>query len=152
MARDTNIAVQMPPEESGVIHRDHLIRVINHHEEKIVGRWNGKNYTFLPKKPLDIPLAAASHIFAFGVTEERLIFSAYNNLGILHRLGTFDACHEWMKKVQFDEPPPLVEMSATDPRARRARKATRAAPPANGGGELGEGSTSPDDPEGGAQL
>lgn len=149
MARDTNIALEKPREED-VIHRDHLIRVTNTYDETIRGRWNGRDFVFKKGVPVDMPIAAAEHIWGFGQEDDER-FRAFNNTGLLHKRGSFDACVEWMKGVKFEEPPPLVEMAADDPRRsklRRAKKSTDAHPSVNGGGEEGEpgNSGSPTDP------
>jgi hypothetical protein len=155
MARETNILVPAPDPEQ-VIHRDHLIRVTNTYDETIKGRWNGRDFVFKKDVPVDMPIAAAEHIWGFGIDDPAMRVRSFNNTGILHKRGTYDACVEWMKGIRFAEPPPLVEMSEGDPRRKitrgRLKKVAAANPSVNGDGEAGGlGDTgSPDDPDEGA--
>lgn len=158
MARDTNIALQAPLEEPQVIHRDHLVRVTNTHQEPLKGRWNGRDFIFRTGVPVDMPVAAALHIFGFGTDDVSEKTRAFNNTGILHKCGSYDRAMEFLQGIKFDEVPPLVEMTDSDPRRRlprsRRSKTTDAHPSVNGGGEAGEpGDTgSPTDPESGEDL
>ena len=148
MGRETNIALQEP--DPVVIHRDHLVRVTNNHDETIKGRWNGRDFIFKTGVALDIPVAAAQHIFGFGTEDHDMKMRAFNGTGIMAKCGTFERSIEFMHKVKFAEPPALVEMSETDPRRNvgrkpRAVKSTDAHPSVNGAGETG-GKASADSP------
>ena len=140
MGRESTIAVQ---EEPVVIHRDHLVRVTNNHDEPVKGRWNGRDYLFKTGVYVDLPLAAAAHIFGFGTDDPDAKMRAFNGTGIMAKCGTFERCTEFMQKIKFAEPPPLVEVGETDPRRARGRpravaKSTDAHPSVNGAGETGE--------------
>jgi hypothetical protein len=57
-----------------------MIRVINNNREACRGRYDGKDYIFLPGKAVDVPHDAAAHIFGLG---KETINKAEN----LNRLG-----------------------------------------------------------------
>jgi hypothetical protein len=44
--------------------------VINKGTEKVVGGWDGKKHEFLPRKPVEVPLALAQHYFAYGLSDK----------------------------------------------------------------------------------
>jgi hypothetical protein len=144
--------------EEAVVYRDHLIRVTNNHDdpewEVVKGRFAGRDYKFKKGMPLDIPVAAAEHIFGFGKDEEFRMRVSFNGLGIQHRLGSYERCQEWIKKISFSDPPALVELAPDDPRGKR-RKSTVAHPSVTGGGKADAGgdlSASDDPNEGGDDI
>jgi hypothetical protein len=137
--------IRVEDEPQDVIRQDHLVRVTNGLNFLIKGRFDGKDYVWKPGVHLDIPIAAAEHIFGFGKKESEKMRSL-NNLGFLSKFGTYEDAMEQMKSVKFAEPPALVELAPEDPRAKRAPKARKAAAalPLQGGGEAeGESSRSP---------
>jgi hypothetical protein len=56
------------------------IKVINHNDFPLYGRYNGETYEFLPEKPTFLSGDAARHIFGFGVEDKT---QALNMLGLL---------------------------------------------------------------------
>jgi hypothetical protein len=145
--------IRLPADlDQPVYHRDHMVRVTLDKDEKeqLVGRYNGKDYVFKPGKYVDIPIDAARHIFALGVKSQRLRAGSFNNLGLLARLGSFEKCEEFFKKFRFDEPPPLIELAADDPRLKRARRSAKKTSAASssvvGSGEAGGSERPPAEP------
>jgi hypothetical protein len=57
-----------------------MIKVINHNEETIRGRFDGEDFEFPPGKAVNIPLDAAKHIFGLGEEDKS---QALNMLGWL---------------------------------------------------------------------
>jgi len=75
-----------------------MIRVVNRHGETLYGRYDGKDYTFPSKKPVDIPKVAAAHIFGLGVEDKT---SALNRLGFLYPHIKYEDALKKLEKIQF---------------------------------------------------
>jgi hypothetical protein len=89
-----------------MIERPNHVRVTNTNKTKIVGRFDGEDYEFLPNKPNDIPVAVAAHIFDFGREDKT---RALNRLGWMQTSDQLEAAMEKLNAVRFTEAPPLVE-------------------------------------------
>lgn len=103
--------------ERDIIERPDYIRVVNNNKFKIVGRFNGEDYEFLPGKPLDIPLVVAGHIFDFGKDDKS---RALNRLGWMQSSDQKEDAMAKLNKVRFTEAPPLIEadiVEASEPSA-----------------------------------
>lgn len=57
-----------------------MIKVINHNEETLRGRFDGEDFEFPPGKAVQMPLEAAKHIFGLGAEDKS---QALNMLGWL---------------------------------------------------------------------
>jgi hypothetical protein len=44
--------------------------VTNKGNEKTIGGWDGKKYEFLPRKPVEVPVALAQHYFGLGLLDK----------------------------------------------------------------------------------
>lgn len=122
-----------------MIERPNFVRVVNGNKEKIVGRFDGEDFEFLPGKPLDIPLVVAAHVFNFGREDKS---QALNRLGWLRTSDDMEKAMAKLNKISFTESPPLVEAEMPDPEddptAERMPLSHATAPPvspeASGGG------------------
>lgn len=76
------------------------IRVINDHPHVIRGRYDGKDYVFVPGKGEDIPPDAAAHIFGLGSDDKA---GALNRLGQLPPAGDVGKALEFFDKIRFLE-------------------------------------------------
>lgn len=108
------------------------IRVLNGSEERIKGRFAGKDYILPPKGSLDLSPDAAAHIFGFGEEDKT---NALSHLGWLlpttryeDALAKLDQLTFVEGRLEFDEP----EESSVPKRTRAAR------PHGNAGGEAEE--------------
>jgi hypothetical protein len=54
------------------------VKVINHNDEKLRGRFDGEDFVFPPEVPVCLPLEAAKHIFGLGNEDKA---QALNALG-----------------------------------------------------------------------
>jgi hypothetical protein len=91
------------------------VQVTNHNPFDLKGRYAAKNYVFASERPIEIPEAAAVHIFALGIEEKA---GAYNRLGLL-RPGTKDTMEsaaEAISRVEFQEARTIFD----EPRFRKA--------------------------------
>lgn len=123
-----------------------MIRVINDHPHSIHGRYNGKDYVFLPGKGEDIPPEAAAHIFGFG-TDDKL--GALNRLGQLPPAGNVAQALGFLDKIRFLEGKVVFEddessdeiaqlRAAPGPMAKESGETT--APTVRSSGEMEAGS------------
>jgi len=80
------------------------IRVTNNLDKKVVGRYDGKDYLFMPGKPTMLTLEAAQHIFGLGEEDKA---PALNKLGFLipgkEGCDTLEAALEKLDKFTFDQ-------------------------------------------------
>lgn len=112
-----------------MIERPNFVRVVNTGKAKVVGRFSGQDYEFLPNKPNDIDVMAARHIFGFG--EENKV-SALNRLGWLTSSDGLEKALARLQAIVFTEAPPLVEadmMEDEDPSVANRLPGTTTAPP-----------------------
>lgn len=97
-------------------------------ESTVRGRYDGIDYLFKAKTPLDVPEEVAKHVFGFGLKDKS---QALARLGWAKTSEDFEAGLRKLARVQFDEPPEMVEA----PRKPRAKKGTGDARPlVNAGG------------------
>jgi hypothetical protein len=91
------------------------VRVMNGTDEAITGRYAGKDYTFKPGVPLDVPEVVAHHVFGFGADDKMpaMLRTGLKNL-------------EALKKIRFTDPPELIE---APPKQRGRPKKAAALPP-----------------------
>jgi hypothetical protein len=136
-----------------MIERPNFVRVTNGNKEKIVGRFGGEDFEFLPGKPVDIPIVVASHIFDFGRPDK---VRALNRLGWLQSSEHMEKAMARLNKVSFTESPPLIEAEMPDPEDDSAsdllpnsdRTAPPVSPEASGGGSPGHRLALPKPPRG----
>ena len=95
-----------------MIERPNFVRVINTNKDKVVGRFDGDDYEFLPNTPVDIPLIVAVHVFGFGREDKT---AALNRLGWLMSSEHLDKAMAKLQKIKFSEAPPLVEAQMPEP-------------------------------------
>lgn len=86
--------------------------VINKTNDILIDGWDGKKYEFLPRKPVEVPLIVAQHVFGYGLA---------NKMEALVRLG-------WIKTAN-DKPESLArleqfEISQTRPQGHRETSPT----------------------------
>jgi len=74
--------------------------------EKIVGRYDGEDFEFLPGIPNSISALAAAHIFGFGKDDKT---PALARLGWATSSDQNAQALERLRAVRFAEAPPLVE-------------------------------------------
>jgi hypothetical protein len=128
------------------------VKVINHNEETLRGRFDGEDYAFVPEKPTYLSLDAAKHIFGLGNEDKA---QALNALGWFVPGGsTYEQALAKLDNISFlqgrtvfeDEEGALPSDETDDPPAdepRRGRK-TGGRPHVNGpGGETAAGEQSP---------
>jgi hypothetical protein len=136
-----------------MIERPNHVRVVNTGKLKIVGRFDGEDYEFIPNKPADIPIVVARHIFGFGEENKA---PALNRLGWLQTSDSMEKAMAELNKIVFTEAPPLVEADVPDPEddpaADRVPLSGSTAPPmspeASGGGGAGRHLPAPPKPRG----
>jgi hypothetical protein len=51
------------------------IRVVNHNDQTLHGRFDGEDYEFPPELPVDISLDAAKHIFGLGQEDKAQVLN-----------------------------------------------------------------------------
>ncbi len=124
--------------------RVNYVRVINKNPGKpIVGRFNGKDYTFKTNVPLDVPQIVAQHIFGFNLDDK---MPCLNRLGWMQVSTEYDEGMAKLANVIFDEPPEMIEApkkrgkkASPDPNEDEEDETGSAGPPANAGVLEGEG-------------
>jgi hypothetical protein len=126
-----------------------MIRVVNHNDETLRGRFNGEDFAFPKGKPVDVTLEAAKHIFGLGAEDKS---QALNMLGWLvpGRDTMVDALKK-LDRVSFLEGKTVYEEEGAEPAAEeqpRARARTGGRPHVAGpGGEQGaESGSAPANP------
>jgi hypothetical protein len=107
-------------------HQD-LVRVVNHTDKVVHGRFSGTDYAFHPGKPLDVPIVAAAHIFDFGKKEKT---QALARLGWARTSEEMEDGLAKLEKIKFEDPPELIE-------ATEGKKPRRGVPAANRTGAAG---------------
>lgn len=86
--------------------------VLNKTSDTLIDGWDGQKYEFLPRKPVEVPLIVAQHVFGYGLPDKT---------EALVRLG-------WIKTAN-DKPEGLArlaqfEISETRPQAHRETSPT----------------------------
>lgn len=86
--------------------------VLNKTSDTLIDGWDGQKYEFLPRKPVEVPIIVAQHVFGFGLEDKT---------EALVRLG-------WIKTAN-DKPEGLAklaqfEISETRPQAHRETSPT----------------------------
>jgi hypothetical protein len=123
------------------------IKVTNHNEATVKGRFDGQDYLFPPGKAVTLSLAAATHIFALG-TEDKT--SALNNIGFLipgkdtyaQALEKLDAFSFQEGRIVFDDDDLNSELAEDNP-DRKAPTHPGRRPHVTGGGKAGPASAGP---------
>lgn len=125
--------------------RVNYVRVINRNAGKpVIGRFNGRDYTFKTNVPVDVPEVVAQHIFGFGIEDKS---ACLNRLGWMQMSTDYEKGMGMLANVIFDDPPEMVEAprkgrkkSASGPDEEDEEDETGSAgPPANAGVPEGEG-------------
>jgi len=106
--------------------------VTNKGNEKTIGGWDGKKYEFLPRKPVEVPVALAQHYFGLGLTDktEALIrlgwIKTANDLpGALDKLNMFEITDT--RPQGYRETSPTVDRTLPPVPRQGEGKGTRAA-------------------------
>jgi hypothetical protein len=106
--------------------------VINKGTEKIDGGWDGKKYEFLPRKPVEVPVALAQHYFGFGLIDKsdalvRLgwIKTANDLPGAMAKLNTFEITET--RPQGYRETSPTVDRTPLSVQRQGEGKGTQAA-------------------------
>ena len=106
--------------------------VSNKSTETIIGGWDGKKYEFLPRKPVEVPVALAQHYFGFGSTDKsdaltRLgwIKTANDLPGALAKLDMFEITDT--RPQGYRETSPTVDRTPLPVPRQGEGKGTRAA-------------------------
>jgi hypothetical protein len=122
------------------------VKVINHLEITLRGRYDGEDYEFPPEEPTVIPKAAAAHIFGLGVEDKS---QALNQLGFL--VPGKDTYQEAVKKLDqitflegklTFEDEELDAIDVPEERPRRTKK-TGGGPHVSGPGGEAEATAAP---------
>lgn len=95
-----------------MIQRPNFVRVTNGNKEKVTGRFDGEDFEFLPRIPVDIPIVVAAHIFDFGREDKT---RALNRLGWLQSSDGLEKAMAKLKAISFTEAPPLIEADMPEP-------------------------------------
>ena len=112
------------------------VRVVNHTDTVIKGRYDGKDYVFRINEPIDIHQTAAGHIFGLGHDDKS---NAFHRLGWLVKMD-YDEALERLAKIKFDDVPSAAISITSAPKRGRPRKTDSAIPLADVGVDDGEGS------------
>jgi hypothetical protein len=119
-----------------------MVKVINNNEMPLHGRFDGKDFTFVPSKPTFISIEAAKHIFDLGKEDKS---QALNMLGLLKANDLYEDALKKLDRVSFlkghtvyeDEGEASEEAEETNERPR-ARNRTGGRPHVAGpGGDTG---------------
>ena len=93
---------------------DEFVRITQTVQDKIVGRYDGINYTFPHNVPVDVHKAVATHIFGFGLPEVSEDQRVQDKTACLMRLGWVSnsgdresGLESLRKHVMFEEIPPF---------------------------------------------
>lgn len=111
-----------------------LVRITNHNEKAITGRYSGVDYHFRPGNPVDVPEIVARHIFAFGNDDKTM---ALARLGWALNSEQIESALEKLAKVTFEDPPEMIEAPPKPKRMRSAKETSPAGPPVEAGGSEG---------------
>jgi hypothetical protein len=82
---------------------DH-VRITNGTNRVIRGRFDGVDYVFPPKKPVDVHVNVARHVFGFDVEDKS---HAMARLGWMTSSDQTDAAYAELAKVKFDAVPDI---------------------------------------------
>lgn len=105
---------------------DH-VRIVNGTNRMINGRYDGVDYKFPPKKPVDVHVNVARHVFGFDLEDKSF---AMARLGWMTSSDQENVAYEELAKIKF-EPVPNVpgsfnededEVPTSEDRAPRQRK------------------------------
>jgi hypothetical protein len=100
------------------------IRVTSHLDHTVRGRYDGKDYDFVPEEPTFLSLEAAQHIFGLGEEDK---MPALNKLGFLiPGKDTLEQALEKLDQFTFDQGRVTFDAEGedVDPGARAAPKRT----------------------------
>ena len=123
--------------------RTGLIRVINHNEFTVDGRYAGKDYVFKPGVPLDVPEIVAWHVFDFGKQDKS---QALNRLGWARTSEEYPKGMKFLDNITFEDPPEMIEAPTQSRKVKRVgQKTGTAGPPVTAGGTEGGDLKSPPD-------
>ena len=134
-----------------VIERKDHVRITNNTKHKVVGRYDGEDYEFLPGRALDAPFVVARHVFGFSLDDK---MPALNRLGWLTSSDGMEAALAKLRNITFSESPPLTDEAEEfeeleeedDTRNRLPPPSGSTAPPvspeASGAGALPKGGAS----------
>jgi hypothetical protein len=123
--------------------RTDYIRVTSHLDKTFKGRYAGKDYTFKPEVPVDMPELAVRHIFDFGNEDKT---RAVCRLGWAQNSDGMEEALAKLAKVSFDDPPEMIEAPVQPKKRKRASEETgTAGPPVTAGGTEGGVLKSPPD-------
>lgn len=114
--------------------RENWVRVINRNSFQFTGRYDGRDYEFIPGVPVDLSEEAANHIFDLDKKDKRraILRFGWANTGA----DMADAMAK-MNKIYFDDPPEMIE-APRPPKTKRFPRTGTAAPAVNAGGSEGE--------------
>jgi hypothetical protein len=106
---------------------DH-VRITNGTNRMILGRYDGVDYKFPPKKAVDVHVSVARHVFGFDLEDKSF---AMARLGWMTSSDQEHAAYEELAKIKFDPVPDVPgsydendedEAPTSEDRAPRARK------------------------------
>ena len=114
----------------GILDTSEYIRITNHTDKDIKGRYDGKDYLFKVGAPTDVHVTAAAHIFDFGRSDKTQCFLRF---GWIEKFGGYDEAEAHLAKISFEEvPQPTVDISPT----KRGRpKVSKPTPLVNAGAD-----------------
>ena len=75
-----------------------MVKVVNNNEMPLYGRFDGKDYAFIPNKPTFISIEAAKHIFDLGLEDKS---QALNMLGLLKANDLYADALKKLDRVSF---------------------------------------------------
>lgn len=136
------------------MNQQQTIRVVNNSKRVLRGRFDGIDYQFAPKRPVDLPLDAATHIFGLGEEDKA---PALNRLGFLTPgRDTLEDAIQRLDEITFfegrvvfdtDEPESAAPGGELVAVTGRAKATPGRRPHVDRGGELGGGLPPPGDPQ-----
>jgi hypothetical protein len=95
------------------------LRVRNGLPTKIRGRFNGITYEWTPGESVDMPVAAAQHLFGFGLDDKT---SAFHRLGWVNSQATVEDAQLKLSMMSFDPIQQVFQMAG-----KKAKKLSRTA-------------------------
>lgn len=115
--------------------RENWVRVVNHNPFKFVGRFAGRDYVFVPEKPVDLSEEAVNHIFDIDKDDKS---RAILRLGWAATGADMETAMEKLAKISFDDPPEMMEVPAQPKKPRGPKRTGTAAPAVNASGSEGD--------------
>lgn len=121
-----------------IFNREDFVRVTNGTFEVIEGRFNGEDYEFKPSEQVDIHIAAAQHIFAFGEEDKS---RALSRLGWIRSSADIKAAMARLALIKFEDVPGIEKVTSIN------KNPSTRAPSLTGDGTEGAAAlTAPEDP------